>query len=92
MQLPVDLILEKLHSDDDIVLVGVAGCGKSRTCFDICRNHMCIYLDWAHHCDLSLAKSLLERIKRPTNLSDSSCESEFEKNVELLTMRILVSR
>ena len=87
---PVDVL--RHQPPRDIVLVGVYGCGKTRTCYDICRSRFAIYLDWAHDHDLLKLRKSLSLLKFPTNLNDLDEVQSFIQKVSLMTMGIFIGR
>ena len=94
LSIPCAQIKRHLHDPKDIVLIGVGGCGKSRTCYDICRfgGKFCVFLDCVHHVDVD---HFLRSLPFPPTEFRRNCDSsvaKFHKTVGLATMRFLLSR
>ena len=89
---PVDVIMRQYDKRPEIVLLGVSGCGKSRTCYDYCRSRYSIYLDWSHHVDLRRFRAALESVPRPCNFLDVGEVRKFEMRIKTMTMRLLLCR
>ena len=66
------------------VLVGVSGCGKSRTCFDISRRKPCIYFEVGQQYDLNHLFPLLETSKK--------IESELTDYTDFCCCALIVAR
>ena len=93
LQLPVIAVEKELCNKRNVVLIGVSGSGKSRTCYDLCRGHRyCIYLDWTHHSDLEHLLEALVETKVPADFSITEDTKSFQRRVELITRRMLLCR
>ncbi|KAI9352624.1 hypothetical protein BDR26DRAFT_196928 [Obelidium mucronatum] len=98
IKMPVDELLNVTHYT--IVLIGVSGCGKTRTCFDYARRRWCLYFDCTKDADILSMFEIL-RLSEPTIKTDAS-QNTFEdlsKNLikalisaRLLVLRILLAR
>ncbi len=89
IMIPVDQVRRYNDMEADVVMVGVSGCGKSRTCFDFCRGRFCVYLDWANHRDLQAFTSSLPILQ---TRRDQDIVRAFEKEIKIASMRLLLSR
>ena len=91
-QLPLARVAGTLIHQD-VVLLGVSGSGKTRTCYDLCRSdRFCVFLDWATHTDLKALRKNLEQLTPPQDFRKSSQLDLFHSNVDLLTMQMFVCR
>ena len=59
-KLPVDTLLKR--NFETMVLIGVSGCGKTRTCFDYCRKKIGLYFDCTRDGDFLNLCSVLEQL------------------------------
>lgn len=89
IQMPVnDLNLNELT-----VLIGVSGCGKTRTCYDLCRRRWGLYFDCTKDTDFIAMISIIgaHAPKRKTEPSQEKFEQESRRLLKcLLTSRLLV--
>ena len=94
LKLPIDQILEHFKNPVDIVLIGVGGCGKSRTCYDLCRfsGKFRVFLDWVHHDDLYTFLKFLPMPPVDYDRSNRLQVPKFYRSVSLATKRMLISR
>lgn len=58
IEIPVDRFRKITH--ETIVLIGVSGCGKTRTCYDLCRLCWGLYFDCVQDADFNAMISDLE--------------------------------
>ena len=91
--IPVDKLKQITQLQCDVVLVGVAGCGKSRTCLDFCRSNerLCIYMDWANHGDLYAFMKTLPALP-VKDRGNQELKRLYSNHIGLATMRLLISR
>ena len=89
--LPVDTIRRWSRTSMSIVMVGVSGCGKSRTCYDFCRSQFSIYMDWKNHLDLKLFIASLPPLDSCYR-GNSELMLLYTDKVRVYTMRIFVVR
>ncbi|KAJ2989875.1 hypothetical protein HDV02_004732, partial [Globomyces sp. JEL0801] len=91
IKMPIDKLLEIGHKT--IVMIGVSGCGKTRSCYDICRHTWGLYFDCFADQDF---KRMIEELVtiRPAIKSESSqqtFEVESKKRIQcLISARMLV--
>jgi hypothetical protein len=86
-------VQQALNNQRNVVLVGVSGSGKSRTCYDICRrDRFCLYLDWANDPDLESLVASLAQLEIPQKFFKSPQTDSFLHQVNLLTMQMIMSR
>ena len=91
-ELKITMPVEKLlgMTAEIIVLIGVSGCGKTRTCYDFCRSQWAIYFDCYSDMDFScLCQELASR--NPPIKTDEK-QSEFESVSAHLINCLLVTR
>ena len=91
IEMPIDKIVKISHKV--IVLIGVSGCGKTRTCYDLCRKYWGLYFDCAVDVDFIAMIDHLTS-KAPVIKTEES-QIEFEnlsnKLIEcLIAARLLV--
>lgn len=72
------------------VLIGVSGCGKSRTCFDIGRFRFVIYFDC--FADLDIKELVSRLIILAPKLKTAESQVEFEMHSQRLIKCLLLSR
>jgi len=94
IKIPWKVLQGKFAQDNvDIVLVGVSGCGKSRTCYDLCRfsGQFCVFFDWIRHEDL---KNFVQQLPLPPIRFRERMDSRlaFEHSVEGAIKRLIVGR
>ncbi|ORY37260.1 hypothetical protein BCR33DRAFT_683173 [Rhizoclosmatium globosum] len=91
VKMPVDELIS--IKQKTIILIGVSGCGKTRTCFDYARHEWCIYFDCTKDADLVTLISQLEA-KIPiikTEINQERFESVSKKCIRaLIGTRMLV--
>ena len=94
IQLPIVAVQQALNNRRNVVLVGVSGSGKSRTCYDICRrsDRYCLYLDWANHPDLGSLIDSLAQLEIPRKFFTSPQTDSFRNQVKVLTMQMMLGR
>ncbi|KAI9335693.1 hypothetical protein BDR26DRAFT_936336 [Obelidium mucronatum] len=93
INMPVDELLK--IKQDTIVLIGVSGCGKTRTCYDYGRHRWCYYFDCTKDIDFITMINLLEG-RNPRAKTEES-QHEFEEYSKacirsLITGRMIVLR
>jgi hypothetical protein len=88
IDMPVDQLL-KVRTKV-AVLIGVSGCGKTRTCFDMCRSLWCLYFDCTQDVDFSAMVEELVVI-RPLTKSETS-QQLFEEHTTRLIKCLLATR
>lgn len=91
LPVPVDKVEALLQDGRCVALIGVSGCGKTRTCYDLCRSgkQFGVYFDWALHMDLNRFKSDLVMI---TSQFQSLSREEFSKRSLNIVKKIVVCR
>jgi len=90
--LPLNKVLKNSSEGADIIMVGVSGCGKSRTCYDFCRrDRFCLYMDWMNHKDLKKFINSLPLSATSERLNADSYD-KYVARVEMHTKRLFVSR
>ena len=93
LKLPVTAVQKELRGRRNVVMIGVSGSGKSRTCYDICRGEtFCLYWDWAGHRDLDFLLSCLLELIPPKTFYASPEKQQFRLSVETFTMRMILCR
>jgi hypothetical protein len=88
INLPVDQLCKVRQKV--IVLIGVSGCGKTRTCFDLCRSLWCVYFDCTEDADFSAMVEQLVLI-RPQTKTETS-QQLFEEQSQRLIKCLLAAR
>ena len=94
LSIPVDSVRDMLKINETVVLIGVGGCGKTQTCFDLCRTSEfhAVYLDWSLHGDLLR----LAEIIHPPRLNPRSAmalnEAVTAELERILTVRLYALR
>jgi hypothetical protein len=93
--MPVDRLLDasgKLFHDTT-VMIGVSGCGKTKTCFDICSRVFAIYFDCSSDQDFLQACNILN-LSKPTihSLETQELFEDFSRHqlLSLIAARLLV--
>ncbi|KAJ3371486.1 hypothetical protein HDU84_001276, partial [Entophlyctis sp. JEL0112] len=83
-KMPVDDLLKITTSA--VVLIGVSGCGKTRTCYDYARHRWCLYFDCTKDVDLFAMIDLLMAHKRlvKTEASQQAFEALSVKLIKSL--------
>ena len=91
IEMPIDRLVQ--ITNKTIVLIGVSGCGKTRTCYDMCRKYWGLYFDCFADVDFNSMIKCLESI-RPrikTEETQKFFEGESKRLVEcLISSRLLV--
>ena len=101
VDMPVDKLIVEMNGIQTLnrnatVLIGVSGCGKSRTCFDICHKIFGLYYDCIKDVELNFICDSLKHIlssdkKKRTMESHSQFELEAKRYLEcLITTRLFV--
>ncbi|KAJ3226072.1 hypothetical protein HDU78_010457 [Chytriomyces hyalinus] len=93
INMPVDKLLK--IDKQTIILIGVSGCGKTRTCYDYARHHWCLYFDCTEDPDiLSMIDGLEDEIPDTiTDRSQKAFEAYSKKAIKsLIAARLLVLR
>jgi hypothetical protein len=89
--MPIDRLVKIVRKV--IVLIGVSGCGKTRTCYDLCRKYWGLYFDCTVDVDFITMIDKLEVI-RPrfkTEENQQIFEEESKRHIEcLIVTRLLV--
>ena len=90
---PFDCLKSRMTEEVDLVLIGVGGCGKSRTCYDLCRfsGPFCVFLDWAYHVDLESFLCCLPSPPAGYRRNPYAIDS-FEYDVKTRIKSMLISR
>ncbi|ORY25095.1 hypothetical protein BCR33DRAFT_705851 [Rhizoclosmatium globosum] len=86
--MPVDELLE--IESNTIILIGVSGCGKTRTCFDYARHRWCLLFDCTKDIDVFSMIGLLNS-HQPLIKTEYS-QKEFEHLSEKLIMSLIGAR
>ena len=84
MVIPVDTLLKTKFTT--MVLIGVSGCGKTRTCFDYCRKKFGLYFDCTKDTDFANLCSELER----SQLTRGEVTEETQQKFEFLSKRLIL--
>ncbi|KAJ3236420.1 hypothetical protein HDU81_010803 [Chytriomyces hyalinus] len=93
IKMPVDELLK--INESTIILIGVSGCGKTRTCYDYARHHWCLYFDCTMDADIQAMISQLKALRPPikSKASQAIFEGHSAKLINcLLAARLLVLR
>ncbi|KAJ3336489.1 hypothetical protein HDU83_009403, partial [Entophlyctis luteolus] len=98
IKMPVDDLLKITTSA--VVLIGVSGCGKTRTCFDYARHRWCLYFDCTKDVDLFAMVDVLTARKPliKTEASQQAFEDFSTKLIKsligarMLVLRVLLER
>ncbi|KAJ3228124.1 hypothetical protein HDU81_006299 [Chytriomyces hyalinus] len=88
ISMPIDKLL-KVRAET-VVLVGVSGCGKTRTCNDFARHTWCLYFDCAKEFDFLSMIKMLERVVPASKSLES--QQAFEDISEKLLLCLLSAR
>ena len=93
VKVPFDSLKCRMVQDVDVVMIGVGGCGKSRTCYDLCRfsGPFCVFLDWIYHVDLETFLDLLPFPPEGYRRKADEIQS-FEDRVRGCIKRIMITR
>ena len=88
IEMPVDNLVK--IKNKTVVLIGVSGCGKTRSCFDLCRIEWCLYFDCSEDNDFLF---MLEQLKgiRPKEKSEQS-QHDFQNHSEYLIQCLISAR
>jgi|GEM_PF-5342642 len=82
----MQLLLEKQSQNKAVVLIGVSGCGKTRTCHDLCRCQWGLYFDCSVDYDflelIGVLKGAKEEVK--TDPVQTKFEELSEKFIKCL--------
>ncbi|KAI3659470.1 hypothetical protein MP638_004532 [Amoeboaphelidium occidentale] len=94
-ELKIEMPVDKLHgtTHKTIVLIGVSGCGKTRTCYDLCRLCWGLYFDCVQDADFNAMTSDL--LRKSHNKKKEANQEAFEalstRLIEcLIAVRLLV--
>jgi adenylate kinase len=69
IQFPVEKLPSKCFSGRNVtVMIGVSGCGKTRTCTDIGKRYPCLYFEVSKHSDFLKMLDGLEVLPTDKNL------------------------
>ena len=71
-----------------IVMIGVSGCGKTRTCFDICRGNFSLYFDCTHP-DF---KKMIELLEEERKKKSVTMQEEFESFSTKILQCVIIAR
>ncbi|KAI8828273.1 hypothetical protein BJ741DRAFT_626872, partial [Chytriomyces cf. hyalinus JEL632] len=88
LNMPVDELLK--IAKRTIILIGVSGCGKTRTCYDYARHHWCLYFDCAKDSDVQAMIGLL-KTKNPPIKNDYT-QNVFEVYSETMINALIATR
>lgn len=90
IEMPIDRLCTNSNSPDTIALIGVSGCGKTRTCFDYCRRYWGLYFDCTLDSDL---KRMLVKVqdKIPDQITEEN-QIAFEKESSRLIRCLITGR
>jgi hypothetical protein len=91
IEMPIDRLI-KIHRKT-IILIGVSGCGKTRTCYDLCRHYWGLYFDCIIDIDFDAMITQLSANASVTKTEYSQIEFEYltQKLIEcLIAARLLV--
>jgi len=91
IEMPIDRLIKIVRKV--IVLIGVSGCGKTRTCYDLCRKVWGLYFDCTVDVDFNAMIGKLEVIRSPIKTEETQqvFEEESRRLVEcLIATRLLV--
>ena len=91
IEMPIDRLVKIVRNV--IVMIGVSGCGKTRTCYDLCRKDWGLYFDCTVDVDFitMIAKLEVIRPRFKTEESQQIFEEESKRLIEcLIAARLLV--
>lgn len=91
IELPIDRLCE--IGNNTIVLIGVSGCGKTRTCYDLCRRYWGLYFDCTIDTDILEMIGMLDKISpaKKSEQTQTFFEKESNRFIEcLISARLLV--
>ena len=88
IKMPVDELVE--IKNRTVVLIGVSGCGKTRSCYDLCRHRWCLYFDCSIDDDFIYMLDQLENC-RPSEKSEQS-QQTFENHSKRLIKCLIGAR
>ncbi|KAK5673132.1 hypothetical protein QVD99_000590 [Batrachochytrium dendrobatidis] len=88
IEMPVDRLLQ--FSYRNIVLIGVSGCGKTRTCYDLCRHYWGLYFDCSIDPDFTAMTDKLAQLA-PAKKTETS-QPEFERQSKRLIQCLISAR
>ena len=88
IELPIDRLV--MIARNVIVLIGVSGCGKTRTCYDFCRLYWGLYFDCVVDLDFAAMINSL-RSMRP-RLKTEITQQDFEEDSARLIRCLIVTR
>ena len=88
IEMPIDRLANIVRKV--IVLIGVSGCGKTRTCYDLCREYWGLYFDCTVDLDFATMIDELE-VKRPRFKTEES-QQIFEEGSKRLIKCLLAAR
>ena len=91
IEMPIDKIINISYKT--IVLIGVSGCGKTRTCFDMGRRYFVLFFDCVNDYDFHAMISKLEihRVQTKTEENQLFYEALSERLVKcLISARLIV--
>ena len=90
IEMPIDRLVKIVRKV--IVLIGVSGCGKTRTCYDLCRKYWGLYFDCTVDDDFVTMIGKLKAIRPEfkTEESQQSFELESKRHIQcLIAARLL---
>jgi hypothetical protein len=89
-EIGIDMPIDRLVKIDSktIVLIGVSGCGKTRTCYDFCRKYWALYFDCTADEDF---KSMIRKLKVSETKAEET-QIRFERLSEKLIECLIVTR
>ncbi|KAK5665526.1 hypothetical protein QVD99_007872 [Batrachochytrium dendrobatidis] len=91
IEMPVDRLCK--IKGRSIVLIGVSGCGKTRTCYDLCRRSWGLYFDCSIDSDFTAMTEKLAQLApaKKTETSQSVFERQSKRLIQcLISARIFV--
>ncbi len=91
-ELYIPMPVDKLRNLDRqfIVMIGVSGCGKTRTCYDLSRKEYVLYFDCAEDFDIhNLFDRLQDRVPKEKT---EKLQEDFEKYTKYLIRCLIASR
>lgn len=88
IEMPVDRLLKITHNT--IVLIGLSGCGKTRSCYDYARHHWCLYFDCTIDDDVSSMINLLQAHK--PSIKTHETQQAFEELSKMAIQSLISSR
>jgi hypothetical protein len=88
IEMPVDRLLKTMNQTT--ILIGVSGCGKTRTCYDLCRKYWGLYFDCVIDIDFNAMIDNLESSTSPIKTEET--QKKIEKKSKRLIKCLIAAR